>query len=506
MPRLYVPAGLVFLFAVACSAFTSTNQPNDTQTPGACTAGATQCSGLQVQTCDGTAWSAAADCSDGQVCRGSACADLTADEQQRAAAISALYKQSRTQGAISAPVDFTALEAKSRLELLSGDGTDSSYVQTMWDALMSLPQGHQGLAPAALTTEADFTNAIAMGFNVGALSVHKTCLTPYQDHAVVTVATTGSPFRVGDEVMAINGKRGADLQAYVSASPDAGDLIPPSATGRFAFAIRAFLGRDRTGTVFTVKHAGAGDESDVTLPQAVSFDNSFSCMDPWSRDASQPAKGTVLGDGTGVLYIPGFPQKTVGDFESQVGPEFDKVKDAPRLVIDLRGNFGGNLTSALDIVAQLPGAKKADYCEFFNRTANSDPPAYTSSMIKGVDPAGVPAGNRFAYSGRVAILTDGATFSSGEHFILAARAAASVLVIGTKTAGAYGTTTLDTPLALPGSPSLEVTINHSQVRTLDGKVLDGTSQEPDIVVEYEPSVVATHQDPMLARAMTELAK
>jgi C-terminal processing protease CtpA/Prc len=126
--------------------------------------------------------------------------------------------------------------------------------------------------------------------------------------------------------------------------------------------------------------------------------------------------------------------------------------------------------------------------------------------VRAVDPAAVPAGRRLAYSGKVAILVDGATFSSGEHFVLAARAATHVLVVGTKTAGGYGNTSLDTPRRLAGTPALEVTVNRSQVRTTSGKVLDGTSQEPDIVVEYEPAAIAARRDPMLERAIAELSK
>ena len=502
---------LLPLLVFACSSSTASAPATAAAPTGDCTAAQTQCAGLQVQTCvdqgGALAWSAAADCADGQVCRGVACSDLTGDEQQRLTAISTLYSQSRTQGAISVPVDYAALEAKSRLELLTSDESNTAYVQTMWDALMSLPQGHQGLGIGTQATLADSQAAIDMGFNIGPLTVHKACLTPYLDHAVVTVATAG-PLHVGDEVVAIDGKRGADLQAFVMGQPDSADLIPPTATGRFAFAIRAFLGRDRDGMVFTVKHAGTGDETDITMTKGAALADAYSCLDPFSRDAYAAALGTMLPDGTGVLYLPGFEQTSVADFESTVGPEFDKVKAAPRLVIDLRGNYGGNLSAALDLVAQLPDAKKADYCEFFHRTPNTDPAAYeaTATATKSVDPTAVPAGNRFAYTGKVAILTDGATFSSGEHFILATRAATHALVIGTKTAGAYGTTSLDTPTMLPGTPALQVTINQSQVRTLDGKVLDGTSQEPDIVVEYDPASIAAHQDPMMVRAVAELSK
>ncbi len=489
MCRWSLPALLGLLLPLACS-----SSPPDTPT-GACTD--------------------AADCADGQVCRESRCLDLTADEQQRLTAIATLYKQSRTQGAISVPVDYAALEANSRLELITGDGTPTSYVQTMWNALMALPQGHQGLRTDALTSIQDFLTSIpdleaamTIGFNVGALTLHQTCLSPYLDHAVVTIASAGTALHVGDEVVAIDSKRGAELQAFVIGQPDSGDLIPPSSTGRFAFAIRAFLGRDRNGMVFTVKRDGA--EMDVTMTKGSALENAFSCLDPFSRDAYAPAIGSVLEDGTGVLYLPGFEQRSVADFESTVGPEFDKVKAAPRLVIDLRGNSGGILPAALDLVAQLPDAKKTSYCEFFNRDPDTEPATYTSATKTNaaatVDPTLVPAGNRFAYTGKVAILIDGATFSSGEHFILATRAAAHALVIGTKTAGAYGTTLRDTPTSLPGTPALQVTINESQVRTLDGKVLEGTSQEPDIVVEYEPTAIAAHQDPMMMRAVAELSK
>jgi C-terminal processing protease CtpA/Prc len=103
------------------------------------------------------------------------------------------------------------------------------------------------------------------------------------------------------------------------------------------------------------------------------------------------------------------------------------------------------------------------------------------------------------------VLVDGATFSSGEHFVLAARAAkANVVVIGTKSAGAYGNTAGDTPKPLFGN--LQAKMNISQARTMDGKILDGTSQEPDIVVEYEPAAIAAGRDPMIERAVAELSK
>jgi hypothetical protein len=53
---------------------------------------------------------------------------------------------------------------------------------------------------------------------------------------------------------------------------------------------------------------------------------------------------------------------------------------------------------------------------------------------------------------------------------------------------------------------LQVVVNRSQVRGLDGKPLDGVSQEPDILVEYEPSAIADGKDPMMLRAVTELSK
>jgi C-terminal processing protease CtpA/Prc len=371
----------------------------------------------------------------------------------------------------------------------------------LWDALMSLPQGHQALGPSpAITSEADIEAAMAMGFDGGPMTLYGTCLSPYKDHAVVM--NDAGELHHGDEIVAIDGKRGADLQAYVMRQPDGADLIPPTVTGRFAFAIRAFLGRDRNGMKLTIVRPGTSGERDVTLPAAAPTKSALSCSDPFDRDDAP--KGTLLSDGTGLLYVPGFPQPAVSDFESEVGPEFDKVKKAPRLIIDLRSNYGGNLLSALDLVGQLPGAKAVDYSQFYNRIPNTEPPQYTLPVIHSVTPPDA-ATARFAYGGRVALLVDGATFSSGEHFILAARAAkANVVVIGTKTAGAYGNTSRDVPKPLYGK--LQVTVNRSQVRTMDDKVLDGVSQEPDIVVEYEPAAIAAGHDPMVERAVAELSK
>ena len=517
LPRwTLVLASLASLVAAACSSSepaspaspASPAPPASASPSGSCPSeGTTTCDGLAVKRCSlqatRLAWSPPVPCDDGAICKEEACRALTPQEEGRAAGLAALLAESRTNGATARSIDYEALGATLRERLLLGDGSAHAYVQTLWTAMLALPQGHQHIAPKDAASEADLE---AAGFNAGSVTRYSACLRPWGDHAVVTIADPKSVLRRGDEVVAIDGKRGDDLRALLVSRPFGVDYLPPTDAGRVAFALRAFFSIDREGTKLTVRRGVGAAELEVTLPRAQASSAGYGCDDAFGRDYTKPAVATLLSDGTGVLYIPGFSQTNLAAFESEVGPEFDKVKFAPRLVIDLRGNGGGLLKSALDLVSQLPAAEKKDYCEFWEREPGSSPASYDSAGRRAVDPAVVPQPPRFLYSGKVAVLIDGATHSAAEHFVLATKSGARALIIGTRTAGAYGTITRDTPVSLPGSPTIELFINRSQVRKPDGTVLDATSMEPDIEVGYDPLVLAKGDDPMLARAVTELSK
>jgi hypothetical protein len=488
--------------------------------PATCNVGESRCSGLQVQTCeasqatdpsrgDATAWSTPTDCESGQVCReGTGCTELTPIEKARVAAIDKMLATSRKFAAHTKPIDYEGLQASLRLELLTSDGSPRAYARTMWHGLRGLRQGHQYITPTLPDDVTGVTIAEDLGFTIASYTRYGACISPYKDHAVISaVLSASSPFKVGDEIVAIDGKRGAELLERFMEAPNAYDNLPASDEGRLSFGARSFLSVDRSGLVVTVKHGGDGDEVDVKLGKADQFAGNLRCSDPIGRPyRAKETRGELLPDGTGLLYVGSFQQKSTDAFEADVGPEFDKVKAAPRLILDLRGNSGGLLRSALQLVGQLTRAKSTEYVAFYTRTTGSDPPEHTfvDRVSVGASPSDPPG--RFDYAGRVAILIDGGSYSAAEHLVLAARKAASVLVIGTKSAGSYGTTTKDETTKLPGSPELNVRVNRSQVRDLDGNVLEGVPQVPDIVVEYEPAALARREDPMVKRAVAELSK
>ena len=492
--------------ASACSCSVSEDAPAaPLPKTDACVEGESACQGLQVKRCEptesGLRWAAPAACVDHQICKEGSCRALTPEEEARTTSLSALLDESRDVGATARPVDYETLRGRLRERLLLGDGSAAAYVQTLWDAMLELPQGHQsiGLPEAAADEERE-----AAGFNLGALTRYGACLRPWADHAVVTDVDKGSVFRRGDEIMAIDGARGDALDAVFMTRAFDRDYVPPTRAGRLAFAVQSFFSVQREGTRLTVRRGTV--ELEVALPKAQPASAGYGCYDAFGRDYTMPAIASILPDGSGILYIPNFAEKTLEEFEAAVGPEFDKVKSTPRLVIDIRGNGGGLLKAALDLVSQFPDPSKREYCEFFERTPESRPPSYTSKSKKSVDPAGVPQPPRFAYAGKIALLIDGATHSAAEHLVLAAKTASKVIVVGTKTAGAYGTITSDAPKRLPGPPDLQLSINRSQVRRPDGAVLDGTSMDPDVEVGYEPAALARGEDPMLERALAELRK
>jgi Peptidase family S41 len=510
-PRFLVS---LLLFSAGCSS-PAAEQVNAIAPPaGACVIGQTTCAGVDVVSCEGSgspsksaSWGAKQACAEGQVCRADACGAYTEVDIAQLGALDAVIAESRDKGATAAPVDYVGLRRTLSEQLLLSDQTEVALTRTLWSALLAIPQGHQGLVATDGpddTALATYTAIERNGLNLGSLTRYSACLRPYRDHAVVTLVQPGSSFKRGDEILAVNGLRGDALKTWLLAQPFGLEYLPPTDAGRTAFAWRGFFSIDRAGTVMTVNRGGT--ETAITLPVAKPIEAGVGCDDAFGRDYTKSAVASMRSDGTGVLYLPGFGQRKVADFEAEVGPEFDKVKAAPRLVIDIRGNGGGLLASALDLVSQLPDAKQTPYCEFFVRTADSLPPVYVSRSIQSVDLSKVPQPPRFPYRGKVAILVDGGTHSAADHFALAAKMATGAILIGTKTAGAYGTITLDKSKRITSNPLRTLNINRSQVRSMDGKPLDGVSVEPTIEVEYEPAALESGRDPMMERALSELSK
>ena len=220
-------------------------------------------------------------------------------------------------------------------------------------------------------------------------------------------------------------------------------------------------------------------------------------------------------DGVGVIRLPGFvdPSDTAEGtvlerlerLRGNVQDAFEAVKDAPALFWDVRGNQGGAsllaLALARAIASGFPGAAPAalSFCNV--RVPESLPPAFQPrAPLYALTPGGP-----FAYAGKVAVLIEGDDYSAADYFALAAKEKTAALLVGSPTAGGYGSPQLERSFDAPVALTVGID-NYKRSLTRDGLPLEGRSVTPRVAVEYEAADVAAGRDTVLERAVLELGR
>lgn len=148
-------------------------------------------------------------------------------------------------------------------------------------------------------------------------------------------------------------------------------------------------------------------------------------------------------------------------------------QDAKGVVLDLRGNRGGNMGPMISAVSPL--LPDGIILRFKGRTRTM--PVSLGNILKG---AGIPEGSirKLPPSTPVAILTDDMTGSSGEATLLCFRGMDNVRTFGTPTAG-YASANIVKTLA--DGYRLLITTSCDMART--GEVFCENPIEPDIITE-----------------------
>lgn len=153
-----------------------------------------------------------------------------------------------------------------------------------------------------------------------------------------------------------------------------------------------------------------------------------------------------------------------------------------KLVIDLRGNPGGYLDSAVDIASHfLPKGTKVVTEDFGGKEANN---VHTSAGY-----ADLPKGTK------VVVLVDGGSASASEIFAGALQDNKAATIIGTKS---FGKGSVQTVVDLGGG-SLKITV--ARWITPLGHWIMGNGIAPDITVAYKKADTPKGNDSQMARAI-----
>ncbi len=201
------------------------------------------------------------------------------------------------------------------------------------------------------------------------------------------------------------------------------------------------------------------------------------------RDTIQvPETNDGLDADSGVYHI------ALYEFTSSSADLFDqafsrfKASGSKKFVIDLRGNPGGYLDSAVDVASHfLPKGATVVTEDFGGKEENQ---VHTSL---GYNDA--PAGTK------IAVLIDGGSASASEILAGALQDNRAATIIGAKS---FGKGSVQTLLDLDNG-SLKVTV--ARWITPAGHWIMGNGVTPDIVVPFTASDAATKRDPQMSRAV-----
>ena len=369
--------------------------------------------------------------------------------------------------------DWQAIGDEYRQRLGTVQDDDTFWFQLLNPMLFELGVSHLAALPPNLAKELDL-----MTFATGSLGMDVRLL---DGLAVVTQIVDGSPadkagLRPGFVITSVDGWTLEDLTANSLQTP------PNNERHRRGIAIQGMRGMlyGERGKAIVIEYMDEKDRPQrITLQFAARTGSACDQLDP----AMPPACGEIevrrLTNDIGYIRFSGF----LSSVFDGVLRAIDKFHDSPALIIDLRGNPGGQFFVRAGISSQLVGTP-----ELFIRYQYRDrlEEAYLDPVTN-------------AYRGKVVILVDEYSTSSSEEFSGSLQASGRATIIGSQTPGICLVMNIKT---LPYGTILAYPIAQSQ--TADGRVLENNGIVPDIEVALDRAELLQGKDTQLEAALQYL--
>ena len=340
--------------------------------------------------------------------------------------------------------------------------------------LFELGVSHMVALPQELSNQVD-----PMTFATGSLGMDVRLL---DSKIVVTRVVAGSPaekagLRLGFAITAVDGWTPEDLSALGMQTPPDNER---NRRGHTAQSMRSLL-YGETGKQVVVEYLDAGDRPGSATMQFARRNSTCDQLDPSLPPACAEIEVKRLAGGIGYLRFSGFLSAVL----DSVLQAIDDLHNAPALIIDLRGNPGGQFFVRKAIAGQLVGEPKL-FMRYQHRDGLEE--AYLDSVSD-------------AYPGEVVILVDELSASSSEEFAGSLQSLGRATIMGSQTPGLCLTGNF---VPLPKGALLMYPYGQSQ--TPDGRILENNGVVPDIEVALDRQQLLQGIDAQLEAAIEYLAE
>ncbi|NLF14062.1 MAG: hypothetical protein GX597_19955 [Anaerolineaceae bacterium] len=366
-------------------------------------------------------------------------------------------------------IQWEELAARYRPQIAEAS-SDQEYYLLIENMLAELNDGHTGLSPS-LAFQAGCTFAWTREMD---------------GQAVVTVARGSglqAGLEVGSVILSVDGLHVEQALDSVAPSLRVGSSPWKRRSIAFHNLLNTPFGSQREITFQTP----AGEERTATLACSEQVARAEAeSGDVWGMLLPTYERQIVsrrLPSGLGYIRIPTFGTDLVADFDAAL----DELLDAPGLVLDLRGNGGGNSAYADQMAGRFL----------------SEPFVYGHDHFRGRLPqrgwrASIPfkvEPRMRLYEGPVVIIVETQTMSSAEQFLASLVDSGRVETVGRRTAGASGNPIV---FRLPGARN--VRFSSADFRRNDGTPIEGVGIAPDVQVDWTVGDMRQGRDPDLSAA------
>ncbi|MFD2332618.1 S41 family peptidase [Cohnella sp. GCM10020058] len=319
------------------------------------------------------------------------------------------------------------------------------YYKTLREYLFSLNDGHVKIVnDNVYDGNTVFKKEVGGGFGLSAVQLDN-------GKVLVSLVLENSPaaksgIKLGAEIVAWDGMTGQEAfdRATWSENGTATDEAKRFNQGRFM--VRAPIGKE---VQVEFRNWGA---SEHTRTKLTAYDDQFETLKKTKNKLTPadleapPIEGEMLDNGYGYVKIKHFlPKSNVASPEKKLADllRMFKAKNAKGLIIDLRNNPGGEDQLAANLAGFFVNKEKIyEYVSYYNR--------YTGKFELNRNEVVKVKPSKPHYDGKVAILINSRTGSSGEGMPLVLKGMPHVKIVGfTSTAGSFGLVSSPIEIKMP---------------------------------------------------------